>query len=204
MRRNRILLLLTVLALVATGCGGNEDAAGEPDGTDAPITGAAEVEVFSWWTAGGEAEGLEAMIGVFNDLYPEYDFVNAAVAGGAGTNARAVLASRLSANDPPSSWQGHAGQELIGTYVAAGPARRSQLPVRGGGLARRHARHPHPADLRGRRDLLRPGEHPPRERAVVPAVDARERRRRGPDDLGRVPGGRRDARGRRHHAAGDG
>jgi glucose/mannose transport system substrate-binding protein len=119
MRRNRILLLLTVLALVATGCGGNEDAAGEPDGTDAPITGAAEVEVFSWWTAGGEAEGLEAMIGVFNDLYPEYDFVNAAVAGGAGTTARAVLASRLSANDPPSSWQGHAGQELIGTYVAA-------------------------------------------------------------------------------------
>ncbi|NIV31867.1 MAG: carbohydrate ABC transporter substrate-binding protein, partial [Anaerolineae bacterium] len=28
-------------------------------------------------------------------------------------------ASRLSADDPPDSWQGHAGQELIGTYVAA-------------------------------------------------------------------------------------
>jgi len=45
--------------------------------------------------------------------------VNAAVAGGAGTNARAVLATRLQAGDAPDSWQGHAGQELIGTYVAA-------------------------------------------------------------------------------------
>jgi glucose/mannose transport system substrate-binding protein len=30
-----------------------------------------------------------------------------------------VLATRLSANDPPDSWQAHAGQEIIGTYVAA-------------------------------------------------------------------------------------
>lgn len=78
-----------------------------------------EVEVFSWWTAGGEADGLEAMLDVFSEEYPDYEFVNAAVAGGAGTEARAQLATRLSQDDPPSSWQGHAGQELIGTYVAA-------------------------------------------------------------------------------------
>ena len=76
-----------------------------------------EVEVFSWWTGGGEAAGLEAMIKVFNAEFPKITFNNAAVAGGAGTNARAVLASRLQAGDPPDSWQGHAGQELIGTYV---------------------------------------------------------------------------------------
>src|SRR3990172_6809638 len=89
----------------------------------APATGGnatGEVEVFSWWTAGGEADGLAAMQKVFEEKYPNLTFVNAAVAGGAGTNARAVLATRLSAGDPPSSWQGHAGQELIGTYVAAG------------------------------------------------------------------------------------
>jgi ABC-type xylose transport system substrate-binding protein len=79
---------------------------------------AGKVEVFSWWTGGGEAAGLEAMIGVFGAQYPDVEFVNAAVAGGAGTNARAVLATRLQAGDPPDSWQGHAGQELIGTYVA--------------------------------------------------------------------------------------
>jgi glucose/mannose transport system substrate-binding protein len=91
--------------------------AGTPDGTPA---GSGQVEIFSWWTAGGEADGLEAMFEVFADTHPEYEIVNAAVAGGAGTNARAVLATRLAQGDPPESWQGHAGQELIGTYVAAG------------------------------------------------------------------------------------
>jgi glucose/mannose transport system substrate-binding protein len=84
--------------------------------TEAPTAG--KVEVFSWWTGGGEAAGLEAMIKVFSAQYPDVEFINAAVAGGAGTNARAVLATRLQAGDPPDSWQGHAGQELIGTYVA--------------------------------------------------------------------------------------
>ncbi|MEW5940953.1 MAG: ABC transporter substrate-binding protein [Chloroflexota bacterium] len=88
-----------------------------PTATQPPAMGD-QVEVFSWWTGGGEAAGLEAMIAVFAGLYPDIEFINAAVAGGAGTNARAVLATRLQAGDPPDSWQGHAGQELIGTYVA--------------------------------------------------------------------------------------
>jgi glucose/mannose transport system substrate-binding protein len=83
-----------------------------------PAAQGKKVEVFSWWTGGGEAAGLEAMIKVFHAKYPDIEFVNSAVAGGAGTNARAVLATRLQAGDPPDSWQGHAGQELIGTYVA--------------------------------------------------------------------------------------
>lgn len=95
------VLMIAMLALSA--CGGG---------------GAKKVEVFSWWTGGGEAAGLEAMIKVFNEKNPNVEFINAAVAGGAGTNARAVLATRLQAGDPPDSWQGHAGQELIGTYVA--------------------------------------------------------------------------------------
>lgn len=98
-------------------------AAAEAPAAEAPAAEAPaatdEVEVFSWWTGGGEAAGLDAMIKVFNAKYPEITFVNAAVAGGAGTNARAVLATRLQAGDSPDSWQGHAGQELIGTYVAA-------------------------------------------------------------------------------------
>lgn len=120
-----IILLLTSLILAACG----QSAPVAPAATTAPAapeatTGAAtqaasEVEVFSWWTGGGEAAGLEAMIKVFNAKYPDIKFINAAVAGGAGTNARAVLATRLQANDPPDSFQGHAGQELIGTYVAA-------------------------------------------------------------------------------------
>ncbi|MBM3123561.1 MAG: carbohydrate ABC transporter substrate-binding protein [Chloroflexi bacterium] len=105
-------LILASLALAACGGGGAA--------TQAPAAGGGKVEVFSWWTGGGEAAGLEAMIKVFNEKYPDVEFINAAVAGGAGTNARAVLATRLQAGDPPDSWQGHAGQELIGTYVAGG------------------------------------------------------------------------------------
>ena len=121
--------LLIVGALLLTACGGatpTEEAPAPvateapPAATEAPAAPmASEVEVFSWWTGGGEAAGLDAMIKVFDAAYPDVEFINAAVAGGAGTNARAVLASRLQAGDPPDSWQAHAGQEIIGTYVAA-------------------------------------------------------------------------------------
>jgi glucose/mannose transport system substrate-binding protein len=106
MKKTLSLVLVLVFAMLVLGACGQQ-------------AGADEVEVFSWWTGGGEAAGLEAMIAVFDAEYPDTTFVNAAVAGGAGTNARAVLASRLQANDPPDSWQAHAGQEIIGTYVAA-------------------------------------------------------------------------------------
>jgi glucose/mannose transport system substrate-binding protein len=122
----RLTVLLAVLMLVLAACTSTPPAgsdAAESDATESEPAGSAaaggEVEIFSWWTAGGEATGLEAMFGVFAEEYPEYEIVNAAVAGGAGTEARAVLATRLSQDDPPESWQGHAGQELIGTYVAA-------------------------------------------------------------------------------------
>ena len=100
-----LISLLVILSFVLTGCKKEE---------------ADQVEVFSWWTGGGEAAGLDAMIAIFKEQYPDTEFINAAVAGGAGTNAKAVLATRLQAGDPPDSWQGHAGQELIGTYVAGG------------------------------------------------------------------------------------
>src|SRR5690606_30361333 len=125
-----LLGLFVILSVVLTACGttptatpaqqpvATEEAAQPTSPAAQPSGGKQQVEVFSWWTGGGEAAGLEAMIKVFKTQYPDIEFINAAVAGGAGTNARAVLASRLQAGDPPDSWQGHAGQELIGTYVA--------------------------------------------------------------------------------------
>ena len=111
------ILLATLLlsSLILTACG-----TAAPAEEEAMPAEDAAVEVFSWWTGGGEAAGLDAMIGIFNAEYAGTEFINAAVAGGAGTNARAVLATRLQSGDPPDSWQGHAGQELIGTYVAGG------------------------------------------------------------------------------------
>jgi glucose/mannose transport system substrate-binding protein len=102
-----LVVVLIVVPLLLAGCGGGEKA------------GTGKVEVFSWWTAGGEADGLNAMIKLYNEKYPNIEFVNATVAGGAGSNAKAVLATRMQASDPPDSFQGHAGHELIDTWAKA-------------------------------------------------------------------------------------
>ncbi|MEL7672799.1 MAG: ABC transporter substrate-binding protein [Chloroflexota bacterium] len=78
-----------------------------------------ELEIFSWW-AGDEGPALEALIAKYNELYPNVEVINATVTGGSGVNARAVLKTRMLGGDPPDSFQVHAGQELIGTYVVAG------------------------------------------------------------------------------------
>lgn len=76
-----------------------------------------EVGVFTWWADGSEKVGLDAMVGVFNEQFPNDTFVNLAVAGGAGSNAKAKLASDLENGNPPDSFQGHAGAELTDYIV---------------------------------------------------------------------------------------
>ena len=83
-----------------------------------------QLSVFSWWTGGGEAAGLDRLIKIWNRQNPDCKFKNETVAGGAGTNAKAVLAQRLAAGNPPDSFQGHAGAELR-DYIKAGQV----LPV---------------------------------------------------------------------------
>ncbi|HET7567636.1 MAG TPA: extracellular solute-binding protein [Gaiellaceae bacterium] len=89
--------------------------------TSAPTTVKAgcELSVFSWWTGGGEAAGLAKLINIWNAQHKSCPFKNETVAGGAGTNAKAVLAQRLAAHNPPDSFQGHAGKELL-DYIKAG------------------------------------------------------------------------------------
>jgi glucose/mannose transport system substrate-binding protein len=83
-------------------------------------TGDRRLEIFSWWTAGGEAEGLAAMFDIYRARFPEVAIINATVAGGAGSNAKAVLATRMQGGTPPDSFQVHAGHELIDSWVVAG------------------------------------------------------------------------------------
>jgi glucose/mannose transport system substrate-binding protein len=73
---------------------------------------AGDVEVYSWWTGPGEEDGLRALVRDYEMRNPGAHFINSAVSGGSGTNARAILASRLLANDPPDSYQRHVGLEL--------------------------------------------------------------------------------------------
>jgi glucose/mannose transport system substrate-binding protein len=105
----------TAMAQAAADAG--VSAAPAPAAPVADLSG--DLEIFSWWTAGGEADGLNAMYEIFSAQYPGVNIVNATVAGGAGSNAKAVLTTRMQAGDPPDSFQVHAGHELIDTWVVA-------------------------------------------------------------------------------------
>ncbi|MGH3078110.1 MAG: ABC transporter substrate-binding protein [Gaiellaceae bacterium] len=108
-----VVAVVAALALPASGLGvqGTSDQA-------------CQLSVFSWWTGGGEAAGLDRLIKIWNRQNPDCQFKNETVAGGAGSNAKAVLAQRLAAGNPPDSFQGHAGAELR-DYIKAGQV----LPV---------------------------------------------------------------------------
>ncbi len=77
-----------------------------------------DLEIFSWWV-GEEGPALDALIELFQSRYSQVRVINAAVTSGSGRNARAVLKTRMQDGNPPDSFQVHAGQELIGTWVRA-------------------------------------------------------------------------------------
>ena len=77
-----------------------------------------QLEIFSWW-AGDEGPALQALIDLYKTAHPDVELVNATVTGGSGVNAKAVLKTRMLGGEPPDSFQVHAGQELIGTWVKA-------------------------------------------------------------------------------------
>lgn len=107
------MFAITALVLAACGTGGNSASPG------ASGSGAAsgDLEIFTYWTAGGEAEGLAAIEKIFSQNYPGIKVTNAVVAGGAGSNATAVLATRMTGGNPPDTFQIHGGAELIDTWA---------------------------------------------------------------------------------------
>src|SRR5215831_20589480 len=103
----------------------------------AHAAGNKQLEVFSWWTSGGEAMALESLFNVYKYKYPGVEVLNAAVTGGGGSAARPVLQGRLAAGDPPDVWQVHPGHELFGQRfwrlselrgVLSGPSARYAWP----------------------------------------------------------------------------
>jgi glucose/mannose transport system substrate-binding protein len=85
----------------------------------APAAENKQLEVFSWWTSGGEAVALDALFKVYRQKNPDVEVSNAAIIGGGGSAARPVLQTRLAAGNPPDTWQTHSGHELL-HYVQAG------------------------------------------------------------------------------------
>src|SRR5699024_2338236 len=124
MRKISRLFALLFLILIIAACSSDSSGNGEEDAVNSGDDGSSEgesgkVEIFSWWTGAGEEEGLLALIDLFEEKHPDITVENAAVAGGAGTNAKAVLATRMEGNDPPSTFQVHGGEELNKSWVEA-------------------------------------------------------------------------------------
>jgi glucose/mannose transport system substrate-binding protein len=102
-RRRRWAATVLGVALASLGCASG-DAASAADGPDAPPRREL-VELFSWWTAPGEAGALQALIDTHHVTYPGARLFNAAASG---TEARELLAERLSRHDPPDLFQQNA------------------------------------------------------------------------------------------------
>ena len=79
-----------------------------------------KLEIFSWWTSGGEAAALKALTDGYTKKFPGTELVNSAVAGGSGGNAQAVLQTRLAGQNPPDSWQSNSGTGFFNQYADAG------------------------------------------------------------------------------------
>ena len=106
MRRVSLLAGVAALGLTLAACGGGSAQDADPD----KATGS--VGVFTWWADGSEKVGLDSLVKIFKEQNPKLKFKNLAVAGGAGSQAKAVLAANLKSGNPPDSFQAHAGAEL--------------------------------------------------------------------------------------------
>ncbi|AOZ73009.1 sugar ABC transporter substrate-binding protein [Boudabousia tangfeifanii] len=111
MRRNALAIgLVAAMSLSLTACGGSSENA--DSGNSGSGDGKQVVDVVTWWSAGSEKEGLDALVKVFNEQFPKVEFVNKAIAGGGGSQAKQKLATDLAAKNPPDTYQAHAGAEL--------------------------------------------------------------------------------------------
>jgi glucose/mannose transport system substrate-binding protein len=132
-KHNHFLIVVTLLAIVAlvlAACtatpapqapaAASDEMAAET-GTEEEMGGSGELEIFSWWTSGGEVEALNAIYDIFSEEYPGVTINNAALASGQGQggNMKALLETRMLGGEPPDSFQVHLGRELIDSHVIA-------------------------------------------------------------------------------------
>ncbi|MEM1548358.1 MAG: ABC transporter substrate-binding protein [Thermoproteota archaeon] len=70
------------------------------------------VEVYHWWTSGGERAAIDALVRVFESRYPDVAVIQSPVAGGAGYVMKAAMKSMVAAGEAPDAFQLHAGYEM--------------------------------------------------------------------------------------------
>ncbi|MFX1572028.1 MAG: ABC transporter substrate-binding protein [Promethearchaeota archaeon] len=76
------------------------------------------LEIYHWWTSGGEAAAIAALVGVFQEEYPDVAVIQSPVSGGAGFTMLGVIKSLVLAGEAPDAFQMHAGYEGVPYYDA--------------------------------------------------------------------------------------
>lgn len=77
------------------------------------------LEIYHWWTSGGEKAAIDALVAVFEKEYPDVAVIQSPVAGGAGYVMKSVMKSLVMSGEAPDAFQLHAGYEMK-PYVDAG------------------------------------------------------------------------------------
>jgi glucose/mannose transport system substrate-binding protein len=103
-----------VMALGAS-CSVGSNTAARPSG---------EIEIFSWWVSGGEADALAALLKVYTANYP-VTVINSAASNSA--TSRQTLQTRLATGEPPDTFQANGGDDLMQWVVVNGSDASSKL-----------------------------------------------------------------------------
>lgn len=97
--------------LLLAGCSASSD-----DPEDGAVAG--DVEIFSWWTSGGEQEALQSVLDLYEQRYPRASVTNASVEY--ADKAREQLRLRMSQGLPPDTFQANIGADLSGWVLTNG------------------------------------------------------------------------------------
>lgn len=111
--------IITVIAAIAAASLGLVGCASVPADVGSDPNNPNQVEVFTWWASGSEKASFEELVGEFEKQNPSLQFIDASVRGTGGDQARAAIAARLDASNPPDTFLATAGAALT-DYIADG------------------------------------------------------------------------------------
>ncbi|MBS3788498.1 carbohydrate ABC transporter substrate-binding protein [Candidatus Bipolaricaulota bacterium] len=76
-----------------------------------------KLELYHWWTAGGEKEAIDALFDLYNTVYPDIEIVENPVSGGGGGIMRSKIKTMIMAGNAPDTFQITYGSGMLGSWV---------------------------------------------------------------------------------------
>ncbi len=109
MQRKRLAVFITVLTLAWAWHGCDDSKKSDEKSNDDSDIGDSDsspesfgdLEIFSWWTAPGEADALNALLGVYRAEYPNVEIVDLSAAAGGGEASWAMAIKRIEEEGSP-------------------------------------------------------------------------------------------------------